>query len=692
MRTTLALCAVILSLAPDSISAAPDSEIDTVMVRGESLEIAGIRSLNAEDIAPLRTDTASLLDWIPGGAVNRNGPLTGEIQIRGLSQDRVGVMIGGQRFASGGPNRMDPPLHYAPSALVESLDVTRGIASVSQGAETVGGMVHTHLRQSRFREGGQFEVDSQGSLTSRSANQSLDGGGIVSIANDRLRFHFLGAAEYGDDFDAADASVEPTEYRRNTIGGEIGFLLGRHELSLGYRRYETDNAGTPALPMDIELFDTDLIQAEYRAQFGDVTIEADFGQARIDHEMDNFRRRIPPPVPAASRNSEADSVTTNYAIRARLPVWIGELQVGGENVRTEHNQDIFNPNAAAFFVRNFNHVERDATSGFSEWNASLSENVDLELGVRYTRISMDAGAVDGTPAQLMPPPMSLRDAFNTADRSRTENLLDWVVKLSFSPTSRFRVEFGGGRKTRAPSYIERYAWLPLEVTAGLADGNNYIGDLGLDPEVFHEIEGGFIWTTDHFYLAPRAFYRRADDFIQGTPATNPTVVMVSTANGDPTPLQYTNVDAKMYGIDVEWVLQGPLGFELTGLASWVHARRRDITDSLYRIAPLRGRSALSWSAENWGAQVEAVVVGRQARVSKTNGESATGSYALANASAWWEPRSEVFRFEFGIENAFDRDYQDHLAGIKRTADGEIPLGSKLPGWGRNLYGRVLWRF
>ena len=56
---------------------------------------------------------------------------------------------------------------------------------------------------------------------------------------------------------------------------------------------------------------------------------------------------------------------------------------------------------------------------------------------------------------MMPPAGRLRDAFNAADRSRSDELVDAVVKLAFEPTSSVRMELSGGRKTRAASYVER---------------------------------------------------------------------------------------------------------------------------------------------------------------------------------------------------------------------------------------------
>ena len=42
--------------------------------------------------------------------------------------DAKAFVVDNQRFASGGPNLMDPPLHYAPTPLIESIEIDRGAA------------------------------------------------------------------------------------------------------------------------------------------------------------------------------------------------------------------------------------------------------------------------------------------------------------------------------------------------------------------------------------------------------------------------------------------------------------------------------------------------------------------------------------------------------------------------------------
>ena len=88
---------------------------------------------------------------------------------------------------------------------------------------------------------------------------------------------------------------------------------------------------------------------------------------------------------------------------------------------------------------------------------------------------MSADAVDGTPARMMPPAMALRDQFNEADRDSSDTNLDMVAKLWHRTSDTLSLYAGIAQKTRSPSFQERFLWLPLQATGGLADGFTYTG-------------------------------------------------------------------------------------------------------------------------------------------------------------------------------------------------------------------------
>jgi iron complex outermembrane recepter protein len=246
-----------------------------------------------------------------------------------------------------------------------------------------------------------------------------------------------------------------------------------------------------------------------------------------------------------------------------------------------------------------------------------------------------------------------------------------------------------------PSMIERFSWLPTEASGGLADGNIYVGDPRLTPETAWIAEVGFDWQSSTAYARPVIYYRRVDNFIQGVPfdATpgliNTSVEMVSAANGDATPLRFANIDAEIWGADIAFGIRlaGPL--RLDGVASYVRGRRRDIPDNLYRIAPPNGRLALAWDANDWMLAFEVQGFAAQNRVSTTNSEATTLGYVLANLTGHWLIRDGL-RLDAGIENLFDRQYLEHLAGYNRIAQSDVPVGARLPGPGRSALIRLRW--
>ena len=125
-------------------------QLPEMTVEGESVAGPAIFQVDLEQAPVTTPDAAELLRRAPGANVNRNGPLTGIAQYRGMYGDRVNVQVNGMNITTGGPNGMDPPLSYIPRGQLESLEVMRGIAPVSSGVETIGGTIIANAKTSSF--------------------------------------------------------------------------------------------------------------------------------------------------------------------------------------------------------------------------------------------------------------------------------------------------------------------------------------------------------------------------------------------------------------------------------------------------------------------------------------------------------------------------------------------------------------
>jgi iron complex outermembrane receptor protein len=655
------------------------------------------RSVDVNSALVISPDASAVLKNAPGADVNGNGPLTGIAQYRGLYGSRIATALDGHQLAPAGPNWMDPPLSYAAAGQLESLELYRGIAPVSVAQESIGGAISVTSDRGTYSESGDFELSGRLIGSAQSINAGTHFNAAVFAANNSHRIKLAAMSEAGDDARFPDGDITPSEYERQRYDIGYGFQQGRHSLQLDYSYTDTGDAGTAALPMDIQYIEGDMYSLDYSfALTEDLNIEASIYGSDLGHGMTNYHLREAPAKGLWRRNL-ASSDNAGFKLQARSDNGSGSWIAGIDSFSSEHDSNIDNPNNPMFFVVNFNQAEREVTGVFLERQHNISAHWIGEFGIRYNRVTMDAGEVNGTPAIMMPPAQALRDAFNNADRHQTDNNTDLVAKLWYRPNSNTKWYAGIAQKHRSASYQERYLWLPLEATAGLADGMTYTGNMDLDPEVSRQIEAGLDLNWRKLSLSPRLFYNAIDDYIQGTPSeVAPAVMFVRMMNinndsSRPDPLQFNNVDAQLYGLDMDWALQFTDQWSVTGIVNYVRGQRDDIEDNLYRIAPPNTSFRLNYNAGSWFASAESVLYAKQDKVSATNMERETAGYGVVNLRASWQAQAGL-QLAAGLDNLFDKGYKNHLGGYNRAGNEDIAIGERLPGYGRNAFVRVSYEF
>lgn len=697
---------------------APERSVPEIVV----VESANRTSRNditpGESAAPV-PDAMEVLTRLPGANVNRNGPLSGQAQYRGLFGPRMTVTVNDMRVTPGGPNWMDAPLHYMPAGLTERVTMTRGIAPVSAGPG-IGGLIEAEAKGSEFTATADWRVDGN-AVVSLMSNEGTAASAVVALANHSHRMHAIASDEEGDAIESATGVIGATSHERATRGLAYGYRWDDGEVGIEYSHTDTGSTGTPSLPLDINLFDTERVNAELHTRLRGADVTLRVFSTDILHAMDNYTLRDTPdfsslPLPPFAGDDRrfvdvaADAV--GFIADATLDAAGGRLSVGVDGNSETHSAVVLDPDFAPFFVENFNDAEQDFVGAFAEWYGDLNARWSMELGARYSRVESDAGPVDAFPAQLADmnpamfgpgtPPFAvrmLRERFNAGSRAVTDDNVDVVAKLDYRLDTDLTLGFGYGRKTRSPIYIERYLWIPLEVNSGLGDLNNYVGNVNLSPESSDQLELSLDWSFENGYLAPRLFYRSVDDYIQGVASTDPLVVAVSAnANGDPTPLEFANVDAELYGFDLVGRYAFSETLRLDATVNFVRGNRTDVDDVLYRIAPPNARLSLTADLGAWSLTVESVLVAEQDRISRAlvldeprSVDTATSGYGLLNFYGRWRAADNV-SVRFGVENLLDKQYASHLAGFNRVSNSSVPVGARVPGTGINGFGQVQLRW
>ncbi len=672
------LYALSITLCSTSLALADDVEVlDKIEVTTESKKKDVSVQLLPENAQSI-IDTSEVLKKMAGANVNRNGPLTGIAQYRGLSGSRVNVQIDGANMQESCSNSMDAVMSHVPASMIDAVVLKRGIAPVSSGIETIGGSIFV-IPKTVNGTSEKMEYSADFNLGYTSVNAGAKASALLSASSATHNYYLGVDSESGESYAFDGGENFNTEYERKFYLLGYNFNGEKHSFAFKYNYNDTGESGTPSLPMDIVYAQGGVASVDYGYEISDNwNFRSKFSHQNTDHVMSNYLFRN-----VVQKKDSITQVNSNaYSFVLDTTTQVGELSFGIEGDDTNHQADIVSPDNSMFHIDNFD-TEKDRNSFFIELLSDLNDMLSFSTGLRYTKVDMYAIEVNSSVAMMDNPMGNMhrmrRDAFNTADRNIEDNNLDFSLNLTHKINDTLVFDYGIGYKTRSPSYQERYLWLPLEATAGMADGFNYLGNLDLETEKATQFELGLTYKSDHMFFSPHVFYHRINDYIQGTPTPMMNV------------LQHNNVDAELYGADIEFSYQITNTLSLNNTTSYVRGQRRDINDNLYRIAPLNTRFELVYSHSDWNFSTELSAYQAQEKVSLTNLEQSTPGYGLTNVAATYTFNDRA-KIAFGVNNLFDKKYTNHLNGYNRNNkntdvgfEANNPRAFRLPGEGINSY-------
>jgi iron complex outermembrane receptor protein len=354
--------------------------------------------------------------------------------------------------------------------------------------------------------------------------------------------------------------------------------------------------------------------------------------------------------------------------------------------------------------------------------------------VRIEHVTTNAGPVTGYTTSTTPlatgmlgmmyetSSVGTRAAFNAMDRKRSDNNVDLTALARYVSDATSTYEFGIAQKTRSPNLYERYSWsrngMALEMNNFVGDGNGYLGNPDLKPEVARTLSFTGDWHSadreTELKLTP--YYTHVDDYVDAVQWNRSTNVAANPVTpGIFVMLKYANQTARLYGIDVSGKL--PLGkaagaaFGLKGLLNYTNGKNANTGDDLYNIMPLNTKLTLTHKLGGWDNGLELVAVKRKSAISDARNEIATSGYSLINLRASYT--LDKLRIDFGVENLFDRLYYLPLGGaytgegatmsFNKEAGNVGPSGmgtsgtasmwgTAVPGMGRSFYTGLTFRF
>jgi len=701
---------------------------------------ANTASLDEDALRGLRSrsqDTASLLDGIPGLARQAGGGVSSIPVVHGLAGDRNRILVDGMDFIASCPNHMNPPLSYIDPAKLGAVQVYAGITPVSAGGDSIGGSIVVASRPARFgSDGRRWQTVGEIGAQARSNGDAHSAQISLNQANDRLALSYDGSTarsgnlRAGGEFrDFRATGRDGHEVERDVIASSayelnshtLGLALRgeRHVLqaSLGYQNMPfqgfpnqrmdlVDNAQTRLLLRYAG--DPDWGRLEARAWGEEVEHRMDFGP---DRQFWYGPQAMVPGVVAYTRPCSpigytcaagmpmlAESDSRGLGATATLPASDeGLLRVGAE-LQHYRLDDWWPPSGGGMWPGSFWNIRdgrRDRHAAFVEWEGKLDARWSALAGLRYTRIVSDAGPVQGYAVEPVPGSSYAQTAadaaaFNAARRRRTDEHVDLSLLARYQASERTAFELGYARKTRSPNLYERYAWSSWTMAAAMnntvGDGNGYVGSLALRPETAHTVSASLVWrgADPDQALTLTPFLTQVDDFIDAV-ALGPWLPDRFNV------LRYANQSARLQGIDLQAdtrLARSAHGdYHLRLVASHLRGRNRDTGAGLYHAMPDNLRLQLSHRFGAWEGMAEWVSVAGKTRLSDVRNEVPTAGHALLNLQGAW--RHDAWRFELGVDNVFDRLYDQPLGGLyvaqgRTMGINAIPHGIAVPGAGRSI--------
>jgi iron complex outermembrane receptor protein len=685
-------------ISPAPSGSQPDS---AVSIGSTPLPASGIASRSVST-----SDTASLLADIPGVGVFTNGGASGLPAIHGFADDRLRIKVDGMDTIASCPNHMNPALSYIDPSQVASAKVWTGVTPVSIGGDSIGGAIAVNSREPLFADPGQGVV-THGSIGSfyRSNGDGMGGNVSATAATENFFLSYEGAYAKSDNYYAGGDFVKfpltstITKVLPKNEVGSTAFETQNHLATLAYKNKDQlieFKANYQYVPLQLypnqrmDMLDNTQIglNLRYSGKFswGDVETRA-YWQG-VDHYM-NFGEDklywygglkgndgVFYPTPGMPMYTKTDT----YGNSSKVDINLTSIDVlrAGYDLQFYSLDDWWTPapdcgvgnclgGMAPLTFWNINDGQRDRYSPFVEWERKWSPAVSTLLGARYERIETNTGPVQGynTTAGYLTSSVGTLADFNNMDRARSFDNADLSALIRYTPNANIDTDLGLSRTARAPNLYELYDWsrhlMALEMNNFAGDGNGYLGNPYLKPEIANKVSANFDWHTANRETAIRfsPYYSYVEDYIDA-------VQWNRTTNLPATPLatnqyvfmKYMNEDARLYGFDLS--AKAPIAktaygdFSVAGMVSYTNGRDISLDTGLYNIMPFNGKLALIHKLGGWQGMAEFVGVSGKDDVSAQRNEMKTPGYGLFNlrgAYAW-----DNIHFNFGVENVLNQLY------------------------------------
>lgn len=604
-------------------------------------------------------DAALILNQIPAfNSIRKGGNYGFDPVFRGFKYDQLNVVLNGAQSATTAcPNRMDPPTSQMAPNMMDKIEILKGPYSLRYGT---GFGATINFVPAKLRFTANPEVYGRVSLGYESNGNIPRGESQIGFSGKQFDLSLFGSWSQGDDYKAGNGETVQADFKRGSFGANLGIKLNsKQQLRLSAVNNQARDADFPALPMDLRIDDTWMLNARHDIQIDKAKLKSwnttVFGSF-VDHLMDNGLKPLTP----RTVNTRTAAKTYNYGGRtegiwqfANADLYAGaDLRIeGAEGIR--EREFLTGPMAGKTFEDNAWQQGRISKSGIFGEFQWMSDHFSY---VFSTRLEMNQSNIND-------PSLEFTNVF--ADTQETQINPNFSLGILKTFDEGIQTGLWLGRAQRSGSLSERFInYFPVG-----QDPFEMIGNPQLNPEVNNQVDLTFAWGKEKSAINIDLFAAYLQDYISSVVDTT----LSPRLPVSPGVRQFINIgQAFKTGLEVRWMQQLPFGLQQTVALAYTYGQDLDRDEPLPEIAPFDLRYVLSGSYLKNKLKPEATLrhVTGQDRISQEFGETNTPSFTLLDVKVGYAFTDQLSA-NIGINNLFDENYYEHLNRSVRGSNSPI---------------------
>jgi hemoglobin/transferrin/lactoferrin receptor protein len=669
------------------------------MLRDVALPLAIVNE-NRVDQLPAVT-ISNLFQDIPGVNLARDGIWATSMNIRGLTEQRIVVLVDGNRIETA--SDVAGGLAMIDINDVERIEVIKGAASSLYGTGAMGGVVNIVTKEGHYSD----KLCAGGSVSGiyQTVNHLHSENIALNLADEKWYVRLSGTYRDAGNSMTPEGELLNSQFTDNNISLKLGVKpMKKHELIINYQRFDARDVGIPggiAFPAKALAIYPEEKRNMFSATYSINRTSGTLSRIKFRYFHQYLLRDVElKPKPSMTISPSGYHTTNGFQIQSDWDFGEKQQLIAGIDIWQRYLSTEREKTVVTRITNPITNVSRDSVNITVEvpipdaWFTSGGVFLQDRISFLDNRMSLTLGGrldlVNTRNDQAVDP------LYKIIDGVRTNNPLNQRVTFEANNINNISWSLDAGalyhlypntdltltvsKAYRAPGIEERFKYIDLGSSVR-------IGDPKLKPEQGYFFDLGTRVWKDKFQFTGNIFANAMTNLIVESPG-------LFIYNYSSSPSKYdtlnalinSNVDkALLYGFDVSSGYNIFDGVTIKTTAGFVRGKNTLKNSDLPQIPPFNGTLTIKYNfAGYFSTEVSANLFAGQEKIAA--GEKATKGFARYDLGIYsvpikiWNMRLEAFG---GIQNITNRAYMNHLS----TNRGVIKYEP-----GRNFFLKVRFSF